>query len=332
MAALPTDGTILPMRNPPLSSLRFLLCIAAFGLAASGCGRGPDDSNEAPPMSAEVVKFHAEQQAWRDQRKADLLAPEGWASLIGLHWIEPGAHYLGSGAGNGMQLALGPAQMGMLELKRDGMVRFVPEPGVGLMLDGAPLTAATVLRADDDPAGASRLEFDQGEGVAVVIKRGARHALRVRHAAATTRTGFSGIEYWAADPKWRVEGRFVAHPPGRTMEIANIIGIADEVANPGTIEFEHGGASHRLEAIDEGGDELFLVFADRTNGQGSYGAGRFLYADKPDASGRVTLDFNRAYNPPCAFTAFATCPLPPPENRLALTITAGEKAYAHATR
>ena len=117
----------------------------------------------------------------------------------------------------------------------------------------------------------------------------------------------------------------------RTIEVANIIGGMDAMANPGVVEFQQGGRTHRIEALDEGEGVLFLVFADRTNGHGSYGAGRFLDAPMPDANGNVTLDFNQARNPPCAFTAFATCPLPPPENRLDLAITAGEKAYHKPT-
>ena len=112
--------------------------------------------------------------------------------------------------------------------------------------------------------------------------------------------------------------------------IANIIGTTDEVANPGVVEFQRDGKTYRIEALDEGDDQLFLVFADRTSGHGSYPAGRFLYAPKPGVSDRVVLDFNQAYNPPCAFTPFATCPLPPPENRLDLAINAGEKTYAHS--
>jgi uncharacterized protein len=306
-----------------------LLWIAGLSLVLAGCNRDGADPAEEAPMSAETAAFIADQQAWRDQRKAGLLEPEGWTSLIGLHWIDPGAHFLGSDADNGIRLAMGPEHLGMLELKND-MLRFVPEKGAAVTLDGEPLTRSTALRADDDPAGASKLGFDQGKGVATVIKRGDRHALRVRHADAPTRTGFRGLEYWPAEPDWQVSGRFVAHAPGQTLEIANIIGITDKVPNPGAVEFERAGQTFRLEALDEGGDTLFFVFADRTNGHGSYGAGRFLDAPKPDAQGRVTLDFNRAYNPPCAFTAFATCPLPPPENRLDLAISAGETAYAHA--
>ena len=160
-----------------------------------------------------------------------------------------------------------------------------------------------------------------------MIERNNRYALRVKHADAPTRAHFSGIDYWPADPAWKIQARFVPHEKGRTIEVANIIGGMDAMANPGIVEFQQGGATHRIEALDEGEGVLFLVFADRTNGHGSYGAGRFLDAPMPDAKGNVMLDFNQSRNPPCAFTAFATCPLPPPENRLDLSITAGEKAY-----
>ena len=314
---------------PKLKILSMLLWLPVLGAALAGCGSDiPSDATKDAPMSAEMIAFNTAQDAWREQRRTGLLAPDGWASLTGLHWVGPGAHYLGSDADNGIQLTVGPEHMGMLELDGDAL-RFVPEKGLALTLDGEPLAGAAVLRADDDPAGPSHLGFDDGKGVATVIKRGERYALRVRHAEAPTRTGFSGLDYWPADPDWQVAGTFVANPAGQTIEVANIIGTVDEVSNPGAIEFEREGVKYRIEALDEGEEELFLVFADRTNGHGSYGAGRFLYVPRPDADGRMPIDFNHSYNPPCAFTAFATCPLPPPENRLDLAITAGEKAYGH---
>lgn len=314
------------------TTLPLWLACAVLGVALAGCSRSDaDDQTTGTTMSAETAAFLAADQAWRDNRHAELVQPDGWTSLIGLHWIENGAHYLGSDADNGMRLALGPEHLGMLELRK-GALRFVPEPSVDVTVDEVPVTQAVTLRADDDPAGPSKLGFDAGRGLATVIKRGDRHALRVRHADAPTRSGFRGIDYWPADRQWQLSGQFVANPPGTTIEIANIIGTTDAVANPGAIEFERDGAKFRIEALDEGGDTLFLVFADRTNGHGSYGAGRFLDTPKPDAQGRVVLDFNRAYNPPCAFTAFATCPLPPAQNRLDLAIAAGEKAYAPETK
>jgi uncharacterized protein (DUF1684 family) len=297
--------------------------------AATACSKPAGDDGQAKEQANQAA-FNQELQLWRSQRAADLTRTDGWTSLIGLHWIDPGAHYIGTSAGNGIRLAMGPAHFGMIDYS-NGRLRFVPEKGVAILLDGTPLEGATDLRSDDSPIGPSMLSFDEGKGLATVIKRGERYALRVKHADAPSRTGFRGLEYWPTSPDWRVEARFIAHPPGKTLPIANIIGTTDEVANPGVVEFERDGKTFRLEALDEGEDTLFLVFADRTSGHGSYPAGRFLDAPKPGTDDRVTLDFNQAYNPPCAFTAFATCPLPPPENRLDLAIAAGEKTYAHAT-
>ncbi|MEE7559947.1 DUF1684 domain-containing protein, partial [Xanthomonas sp. Kuri4-2] len=142
---------------------------------------------------------------------------------------------------------------------------------------------------------------------------------------------FAGLDVWPADPRWRIAARYVPNPPGKTLPIVDIVGITTEQPNAGAVEFERDGRRYRLEAIGEPGQPLFLVFADRTSGHGSYPAGRFIDVDAPDPSGHVLIDFNRAYNPPCAFTPFATCPLPPPENRLDLAVTAGEKTY-HAAR
>lgn len=309
-----------------------ILLFSAFIVIASGCRRDSTPPTPTTPKpSAAAAKAEAlfanGQTVWRKQRLDDLLKPDGWSSLIGLHWIEPGQHYVGSNDDNGIRLAMGPAQFGMLDRNGDS-IRLVPNRDAGLTLDGAPLRSSSALKADADEGGPNIIGFDAGKGIATVIKRGERYALRVKHADAPSRAKFAGLNYWAADPAWAVAGRFVPHPPGKTIPIANIIGTVDHVPNPGVVEFERDGKTYRIEALDEGGDELFLVFADRTNGHGSYGAGRFLDTPKADVNGKVMLDFNRSYSPPCAFTAFATCPLPPPENRLDLAIKAGEKAYA----
>ncbi|MDQ2702160.1 MAG: DUF1684 domain-containing protein [Pseudomonadota bacterium] len=310
-----------------MPKLHIMLALAAVVVAIAACHREDDaDQPDAAQVAAAAVFAKAE-QAWRDRRRERLLAPDGWTSLIGLHWIEPGAHYLGSDVDNGIRLAKGPAHIGMIELRKGGVVRFVPDESAALTLDGQPFLDEATLRTDGAQTGPSVIGFDGGKGTATVIERAGRMALRVKHADAPARVDFAGLDYWPADADWKIEGRFIAHPPGKTLGIANIIGSVDEVANPGVIEFSRDGRTFRIEALDEGGDELFLVFADRTNGHGSYPAGRFLYTPMPDARGRVTLDFNQAYSPPCAFTDFATCPLPPQENRLDLAIEAGEKAY-----
>ncbi len=295
------------------------------GVLLGACdGNGGDDRTKTIVDPA----FLAEEQAWRNQRLDDLLRPDGWTSLVGLHWLELKAHYIGSGEriGNGVRMAFGPEKMGLLQRDRSGTWTFTPEKGVELTLDGEPLKGKVVLRNDQDPQ-PSVIGFDEGRGLVTLLRRGDRDALRVRHADAPTRLQFAGLEYWPADPSWRIEGRFIPHPPGKTLPIGDIVGTLSDSPNPGVVEFERDGRSFRLEALGEPGSELFFVLADRTSGHGSYPAGRFLEAAWPGPDGKVVLDFNRAYNPPCAFTLFATCPLPPPENRLDLLVTAGEKNY-----
>ncbi len=308
------------------------LCMAVASLV--GCQRGSNNNGTSTMDSAAATAFAQSEQAWRDKRRNELLKPDGWTSLIGLHWLDPGAHYIGSDAGNGIHLAMGPAHLGMIVIPdkhaADQRAQFVPDKATALTVDGEPLTAPAILRTEADKAGASVIGFDGGKGQATVIERNDRHVLRVKHADAPSRTQFAGLDYWPADPAWKITAKFIAHTTNKTIDIANIIGGTDAMANPGVVEFQHGGKTYRIEALDEGEGVLFLVFADRTNGHGSYGAGRFLDAPMPDAKGNVILDFNQTRNPPCAFTAFATCPLPPPENRLDLTITAGEKAYRKA--
>lgn len=294
-------------------------------IVVSACRPG----QEAPPQGPQVTEdpqFLADNAQWRQQRHDSLVADEGWTTLIGLHWLSLDAHYVGSGARSGIRIAKGPESLGLIQ-QQNGQVYFTPERGVAVTLDGAPLKRRAPL-SSDKASSPSRVGFDQGKGELIVIERGNRKALRVRHADAEARQRFAGLSFWPADITWRVEGRLVAHPPGKTIEIANIVGILERSPNPSVLVFARDGVEYTLEALDDGNGQLFVILADRTSGQGSYSAGRYLDVAAADAEGCVVLDFNRAYNPPCAFTDFATCPLPPPENRLDLAITAGEKAYA----
>ena len=262
---------------------------------------------------------------WRSQRVEALKHPDGWLSLVGLHWIEPGTHTVGSGQGNDIELAIGPAHIGTLTL-RDGKATLLPDPSAGALIDGKTASGALELKPDTSTA-PTAVSFHRGDAGFQLIERSGRYALRVRDAQARTRTGFHGIEYFEIDPAWRLIARFEAHSPGRTMQIATVINTVEPMANPGAVVFDKDGKRYRLEAMDEGDGRLFLIFADRSNGKTTYGAGRFLYADPP-ANGITVVDFNKAYNPPCVFTPYATCGLPPAENRLDLDITAGEMKYA----
>lgn len=268
----------------------------------------------------------AEVEAWRTQRIERLQAPGGWLSLVGLHWIEPGSHRIGSAPDNDVVLATGPAHLGVVDVVEPHDVAFRSAPGSGVTVGGkAPGQPDFVLWAanlEEPPV----VEFDGGQASFTVIERGGRFALRVKDARAATRTGFTGIEHYPVDAAWRFEASFEPHPAGKTIPIVNVLGMTEPMPNPGAVVFEKDGKTHRLEAVDEGDGQYFLIFADRTNKRETYGAGRFLYA-VPAVDGKTVVDFNKAYNPPCAFNAYSTCPLPPPENRLDLAVTAGEKRY-----
>ncbi|HZF98910.1 MAG TPA: DUF1684 domain-containing protein [Pseudoxanthomonas sp.] len=310
-----------------MKRLFFRLGLCLYLGALAGCDRqdGPAQDVQKAATTPVDPAFALEHRQWRQQRLESLLQPDGWTSLVGLHWLEFESHYIGSGAGSGIRLAVGPARMGLVQQDAT-RVWFTPERGAGLTFNGGPLKGRVALKSDAGGA-PSVIGFDEGRGQMTLIQRGDRRALRLKHADASSRIQFAGLDYWPVDPSWKLEARFVPHPPGKTIGIVDIVGTSIESPNPGAVEFTRDGREYRLEATGDPATGLFLVLADRTSGHGSYSAGRYLDAPAPDAEGRVVLDFNRAYNPPCAFTAFATCPLPPKENRLDLAILAGEKAY-----
>jgi uncharacterized protein (DUF1684 family) len=288
----------------------------------SGCGDGPAPA--AAPAQKADVEFLADHAVWQQQRRDELQALDGWTSLVGLHWLELKAHYIGSGPGSGIRLEVGPPKLGMVRQQGDAVV-FTPERGVPLTIDGKPVKGPVRMRSDTDGA-PTIIRFDDGKGSLSVIHRGERFALRLKHADAITRSGFRGIETWPADPDWRIDATWRPNPPGKTLKIVDITGLEQQQSNPGAVEFQRDGKTFRIEALGEPDKSLFLVFADRTSGHGSYPAGRFIDTG-PVQGDHVVVDFNRAYNPPCAFTPYATCPLPPPENRIDLPVTAGEKHY-----
>jgi uncharacterized protein (DUF1684 family) len=275
-------------------------------------------------QDAELIK---ELETYRKRRAQGLAAPDGWTSIIGMHWLEPGRYTIGSAKGNDVLLAIGPARIGVVE-EKDGQAVFTPEPDVSLTVEGAPLTAPVELQLYSRGKPATTVAYDGGKGLVTVIVSGKRRALRVRHSDAPARLNFAGLDFWPFDASWRVKGRFVPHQPARVVEVLDVLGGLNDQANPGVVVFERDGKRFQLEVIGDSSRGLSLMFADRTNGKGSYPAGRFLFTELPDANGEVLIDFNRAYTPPCAFTEFGTCLLPPPENRLDLAITAGEKTYS----
>jgi hypothetical protein len=267
--------------------------------------------------------LEAQTRAWHRERIARLTAEDGWLTLVGLHWLEEGDSRFGSAPDNTLVFpASAPAHAGTFTRKGQ-TVSLSVAPGVTLTRDGQPFTGGT-LRSD---ATGQPDTLALGTLRLMIIRRGERLGVRVRDPQAAARKSFHGIPTYPYGAAWRVEGRFEPATAERKLSVPNVLGDVVEMASPGTVVFMVGGQEHRLEAVVErGAHELFFVFGDLTNRDETYGAGRFLYADMPQ-DGKVVLDFNRAHNPPCAFTPFATCPLPPPQNRLKLRVEAGEKRY-----
>jgi len=263
-------------------------------------------------------------EAWRARRLARLTAPDGWLSLTGLHWLDPGRSTLGGADDNAIVLAGAPAHLGTIELGNDGMVVLDLAGGSGARIDGEERSHAELR--DDHDGEPTRVSF--GSANFIVIDRGGRKALRVRDSEAATRTRFAGIDVFPVDPAWRIVAEWQPFTPERALETMNVVGQLERYPAPGRAVFERGGRLHELLPVIEapGDEELFLIFADGTSGKETYGAARFLYTEPP-RDGHVVIDFNKAYNPPCAFTPFATCALAPPENRLDLRVTAGEMKY-----
>ena len=262
-------------------------------------------------------------EAWRAQRVERLKAPNGWLSLIGLHWLKDGKNTVGSAKDNDIVLNAGPAHLGVVTLK-GGNTSIELDPKSAATIDGKSAAKGELL--DDTHEKPTVVAF--GTANFYVIDRGGKKALRVKDSEAATRKNFVGIDYYPIDPKWRVEAKWVPFKPAHELEIPNVLGTVDKMPVPGKAVFERDGKTYELLPVLEEADakEVWFIFADKTSAKETYGGGRFLYSDMPK-DGKIVIDFNKAYNPPCAFTPHATCPLAPPENRLAIPVTAGEKKY-----
>jgi uncharacterized protein (DUF1684 family) len=259
----------------------------------------------------------------RAERVKRLTAPEGWLSLIGLHFLTLGENTVGRAPENKIVLAAGPARFGTMILAEDGNVRLQVSPGVEALVNGEPVLSVNL----GDGRSGRPVSVACGTMSIHVIERGGQRALRVKDSASERRSRFAGIDYFPVDPSWRIEAAWEAFDQPREVPIKNILGQESKALVLGRAVFTRDGHTLALLPLQESPDEpLFFIISDLTSGEETYGAARFLYAEPPK-DGKVVLDFNRAINPPCAFTPFATCPLPPKENQLPIAVTAGEKDY-----
>jgi uncharacterized protein len=266
-----------------------------------------------------MAPYQQQVEQWRAERQAKLTADFGWLTVVGLDWLKEGDNRVGSDPSSEVPLPPGSAPSRVAVISwHAGKAELHPAAGIPLMLNGKPATVTT-LREDDDVLALNHLQF-------YLIRRGDRAGIRLKDNDSSARKHFQGLSWYPVDPSWRIEAKFTAWTAPHSLSFANTIGQQENEPSPGYVTFQKDGQEFRLEPmLDEG--KLFFVLRDQTSGKTTYGASRFLYTE-PAKNGAVILDFNKAENPPCAFTAYATCPLPSLQNRLALAITAGEKKYA----
>ncbi|MFZ0964158.1 MAG: DUF1684 domain-containing protein [Terriglobia bacterium] len=275
-------------------------------------------------LPVDQASYRAQMEKWRQQREEGLKAENGWLTLAGLFWLKEGESTVGAGAGNDFVLPPGsaPEKVGTFVFHR-GRTVFQTAPGAEVTVNGKPVASAS-LNAD---TAASPDVLRIGNLTMYVIQRGSRFGVRLKDKDSETRRKFAGTHWFPVAEEYRVTAKFVPYKPPRKIAVPNILGDVEQEDSPGYVEFTLQGKQLRLDPVSEG-EGLFFIFKDLTAGKETYPSGRFLNADMPQ-NAEVVLDFNQAVNPPCAFTPYATCPLPPAQNHLPVRIEAGELRYGH---
>jgi hypothetical protein len=295
-----------------LAALGFLLCSSA----------------------ARAQYSQSDEVAWRAAHVADLQKPDGWLSLVGLEWLQSGETSIGSAADNKIHLPdTAPAHVGILKLENNSVTLVAPKGGfpAGLQIDGA-AAKGQILRADPD-----KDKFNARVAIGTVnfyvIRRGDEFAVRVKDEKSPARIGFHGLKWFEPNAAYRVTAKWIPYVPAKSVLLDRLVGKSYSMPVPGVAEFTLQGRVYRLEPVleDPNVPKLFFILRDTTSSETTYPACRFLYTGLPDhgleQSGELVLDFNHLENPPCAYTPYATCPLPPVGNRLAIALSVGEQRY-----
>lgn len=270
--------------------------------------------------------YLAQHAAFKDRRATSIAGPEGWGTLVGLFWLREGLNTMGSNPEGQIVLPADRAlaEIGTIAVQGDS-AWLIPLPSATVMVDGQLATQPVGLYGPNSPT----IYLTHETLKAHVIERSGRLALRAQDSAHPFRTSFAGIPYYPADTTWRVEATFVPFAVPETLNILNVIGTIERQRAPGELRFTLNGQTLSLTPTQPtDGEPFFIMFRDATTGKDTYGSGRYLSAEPPDENGKVILDFNRAYNPPCAYTEYATCPVPPARNTLSIPVRAGEKYTA----
>jgi uncharacterized protein (DUF1684 family) len=289
--------------------LALCLCIAVFPVAL-----------QAQP--ADEAAYRAEIEKWRQARHDRLADDNGWLTLVGLEWLVEGENTVGSAEVNAARIPGGPDAWGVIDVEGD-TIMFSPAAESEVTVDGKSVQKIRLIADNQGKPTVVR----HGDISFYVIFRES-YALRIKDRKAPGLLAFHGVPQYAIQPDWLIEGDFVRAEEGTTIGIADVLGHTSDSPVYGTFQFERDGQFHRLLALGtEESQSLWFLLADKTSGRETYGAGRFLYSEGMPENGRLLVDFNKTYNPPCAFNDYSTCPLPPQQNRLRLAITAGEKKY-----
>lgn len=293
--------------------MRVTLALVFAGMLAAGSAPLADD------------RYVQEITKWRQDRETELKGDNSWLTLAGLFFLNQGKNSFGSGPLNDIVLpADAPADAGVIEFDGSKVLLRASEP---LTVNGKPVTSTELKpAADGKPADLVTM----GGLTMFVLKSGDRFAIRLRDKNSEIRHNFTGLKWFAPNEAYRVTARFEPYAKPKAVRVPNILGDLEPYTAPGVIAFTLNGQPHKLEVYDSGSGEnrrFFIVFRDLTSGKETYPSARFVYTPAPDAKGEVVLDFNKAYNPPCAFNPYTTCPLPSEQNRMRVRIEAGELDY-----
>jgi uncharacterized protein (DUF1684 family) len=268
----------------------------------------------------EINQHFEEISLWQQNMEKSLRAENGWLALVGLEWLHEGINTIGSAAGSDVQLPeTAPAKLGFIEFSGEE-AKLTVETDEIVTIDDTPIKSAILLA--DATGTPSRVKV--GSITFFVIKRGTQYGIRISDSKSAAMADFTGRKWFPIDSRYRVPATFMPHPTARSIQILNSVGMIVPMENPGYVEFELDGQQLKLEAFEAGEKQWWFIFKDGTSGSSTYGSGRFMYVQRPE-DGQVWIDFNRAYNPPCVFTPYATCPLAPKENTLPIQIHAGEQ-------
>lgn len=280
-------------------------------------------------LSEEEQVYIQQINDWHKKRIESLTEKDSWLSLAGLFWLKEGENSFGADKTNDIVFPEGKATdfMGWFNLN-DGEVKLRVKPGVNIT--GNDKVISDIIMQNDQTTNPTILKYESLTWF--VIKRGEKYGIRLKDNKNPELEAFKGIDRYDVNPGWRIPATFKIYDPVKIIEIPTVLGTVVQDTAPGYLQFEINGKSYQLDPLGSlKSKSLFLIFADQTNGDETYGAGRFLSVDFSHPDSTIYIDFNKAYNPPCAFTKYATCPLPPKQNQLPIEVTAGEKKYGHAS-